>query len=304
MRVPPFADLVAFDAAVRKQTLSRAAQELNVTQPAISRRIAQLENNLGCKLFSRTSKPLKLTPQGHKLFEALRSGLSRIEAAVAEIRDSGVEKTITIRMSSGFALFWLTPRLRALQAAFPDTHFRILSGEESQEMTDGDLQVRFGSGIWPHMIAARIFGEEVFAVCSPLYLAGRKPLLSIAEIQREKLLSIGETERRWHTWASWFEALGHPMPRKPGGLDFDSFILMINATLAGQGIGLCWSGLLDTFLASGALVRVSKEAVRSDRGYYVTYHRGSGTKSTTQMVANWLTQAHEVRTIMQEAPFR
>jgi LysR family transcriptional regulator, glycine cleavage system transcriptional activator len=291
MRLPPLSDLVAFEAAARHRTFTVAAQELNVTQPAISRRIALLERDLGCKLFSRECKPFKLTPVGQNLFEALRSGLSRIESAVAEIRNSGLEKTITIRISSGLAFFWLTPRLPRLQAAFPDYRLRILSGEESQDVTDGDIQLRFGLGNWPGMTVCKILDEDVFAVCSPLYLGARRVPLSLAEIQTERLLLLNEDETRWHTWRTWFAALGMPFQAKPSGPQFDSFILMTNATLAGHGIGLCWSGLLDTFLESGALVRVSEQSVGSDRGYYVTCPKSTDPTSPVWMVADWLNRA-------------
>ncbi len=291
MKLPPFTDLVAFDYAARLRTFTLAAHKMNVSQPAISRRITQLERNLGCKLFDRNSKPFKLTQQGQKLHEALRSGLDRIESAVAEIRNSRAEKTLTLRMSSGFAVFWLTPRLPQLQAAFPELYFRILSSEESQDITDGDLQVRFGPGHWPNMTSAKILGEDVFAVCSPLYLGTRRPPLSIAGLQKERLLQLNEAENRWHTWTTWFAALGAPVQEKPRGVDFDSFILMTNAALAGQGIGLCWSGLLDTFLDSGALIRVSQQSVSSERGYYVTYPIGTDPDGPVRSVADWLTSA-------------
>ena len=292
MRLPPFADLVAFDTVARHRTFTLAARELNVTQPAISRRIALLESDLGCQLFNRSLKPFKLTAQGQALSEVLRSSLNRIESTVAEIRNGRPEKTITLRMSSGFAFFWLTPRLPRLQATFPDYHLRILSSEESQDVTDGDIQVRFGAGSWPGMTARKVLDENVFAVCSPLYLGARRLPLSLTEIQRERLLRLNEEESRWHTWRSWFAALGVPVQANPKGLDFDSFILMTHAILAGQGVGLCWAGLLDTFLESGALVRVSEQSVSSERGYFVTYPNGTEAHSPVRKVADWLTHAN------------
>ena len=269
--LPPFIDLLAFDAAARHGTFTRAAKDLDVSQPAISRRVAALEADLGVQLFLRDTRPLTLTEAGQRLFEVLRSGLSRLEMVVQDIRSSCGEKTITVTAGPGFSSFWLIPRLPELCAAFPEHDLRIMSGDRAYEAPEGDLHIRFGDGQWPAQEAVKILGEEVYAVCSPAYLQGRTAPLELELLKRERLLQLSDPLDRWYTWQSWFVAAGSTSAMRPRTLDFDSYSLLIGAALAGQGIALCWSGLLDTYLGNGALVRVSAGAVKSARGYYATY---------------------------------
>lgn len=269
--LPPFIDLLAFDAAARHGTFTRAAVDLRVSQPAISRRVAALEENLGVQLFLRETRPLTLTDSGQRLFEVLRSSISRLDAVVQDIRNRRTSKVITITAEPGFLAFWLIPRLPELSVEFPDSDLRMMSGGRAYDATEGDLHIRFGDGQWPGMESLKVLGEDVYAVCSPAYLQGKSGPFSLAAMKKERLLQLSDPLDRWFTWKSWFRAVGSTMDARPQTYDFDSYALVVGAALAGQGIALCWSGLLDSYLESGALVRVSKEAARSTRGYHAIY---------------------------------
>lgn len=283
--LPPFIDLLAFDAAARHGTFTRAAKELEVSQPAISRRVAALEADLGLQLFLRKTRPLTLTEAGQKLFDVLHTGLSRLEAIVQDIRSHRSEKTITITAGPGFSSFWLLPHLPELCAAFPEHDLRIMSGDRAYEAAEGDLHIRFGEGHWPGQESLKILDEEVFAVCSPAYLKGREVPLSLESLKRERLLQLSDSSDRWYTWQSWFMTTGSKSDIRPRTIDFDSYSLLIGAAVAGQGVALCWSGLLEEYLRSGALIRVSAEAVKSSRGYYATYDRHIGRESAVARLA-------------------
>lgn len=284
--LPPFIDLLAFDAAARHGTFTRAAQDLGVSQPAISRRVAALEADLGLQLFLRDTRPLTLTETGQKLFEVLHTGLSRLEAIVQDIRSHRSGKTITITAGPGFSSFWLLPRLPELCAAFPDHDLRLMSGDRAYEAPEGDLHIRFGDGNWPGQESLKILGEEVYAVCSPAYLQGREAPLNLESLKRERLLQLSDSSDRWFTWQSWFMTTGSKSEARPRTIDFDSYSLLIGAAVAGQGIALCWSGLLEQYLRSGALVRVSAEAVKSSRGYFATYDKSIGPDATIARLAH------------------
>lgn len=289
LRLPSFSNLIAFDAVARHGTLTRAGVELNVSQPAISRRIAALEADLGRTLFNRSTKPLTLTKAGVELFEVLRSGLSRLESAIARIRHDTDVDTVTISAGSGFAAYWLIPRLPEMQAAFPRLRLRIVSQSHSEEVdTAGDLQVRFGDGVWDGVAVCKMFGEQVFPVCSPLYLERRRGRLTMAQLQAANLLDMKVTRQPWYDWISWFETVG-VLPK--AALDvvyFDSYPLVVSAALAGQGVCLGWAGLLDEFLASGALVRVTGHAATSSRGYFVTHDPVLTAESPVPAITGWL----------------
>ena len=136
--LPPFSGLTAFYAAVRHGTLTGAARELNVSQPAVSRRIAALEADLGCHLFDRSHKPARLTQQGREMMRALRSGFGQIEAAADQIRRSDGKQVVTVTGPAGFVGFWLIPRLGGLEAAFPEVTIRIISQEYGDPERPGD----------------------------------------------------------------------------------------------------------------------------------------------------------------------
>lgn len=289
--LPSFGDLLAFDAAARHGSFTRAARDLNVSQPAVSRRVAALEADLGVTLFGRETKPLHLTPTGQTLFDVLRSSLSRLETAIAEIRRVQEERKLTIAAAPGFLTYWLLPRLSALTAGFPDQELRLLTGDQRQDLPEADIHVRFGDGDWPGVTAVKILGEEVFAVCSPLFLSrqGTKPDLS--RLTTLRLLQLSDRLDRNYDWQHWFRAVGIDIPRKLNAIVFDDYSLLVSAALAGEGIALCWSGLLDQHLKTGALVRISDEAVTSDRGYFATFPTGTTEDSVISRLAHWLAQS-------------
>lgn len=288
MNLPPFIDLLAFDAAARHGTFTRAAQELGISQPAISRRVAALEVNLGVKLFLRDTRPLTLTETGQRLFEVLHSGLSRLDALVKDIRSKVSDNVITLTAGSGFSSFWLLPRLPSLCAAFPQYNLRIMSGDRAYDAGEGELHIRFGDGNWPGQQSLKILGEEVYAVCSPSYLRGRTAPLPLEELQKEHLLELSNPADpldRWYTWSSWFKTVGAATHVHPRTTDFDNYSLLVSAALGGHGVALCWAGLLDAYLESGALVRASLEAAKSTRGYYASYGASQGPDSVIAQLA-------------------
>lgn len=286
--LPPFGNLLAFDAAARHGSFTRAARDLNVSQPAVSRRVAALEADLGVLLFGRETKPLQLTATGRTLFDVLRSGLSRLEATVAEIRKAPQERKLTIAAAPGFLTYWLLPRLPGLSASFPDLELRLITGDQRQDLPEADVHVRFGEGSWPGMTAVKILGEEVFAVCSPLFLSRLDTKPDLARLTALRLLQLSDRLDRNYDWQHWFAAVGAEVPRKLNAIVFDDYSLLVSAALAGEGVALCWSGLLDQHLRTGALIRISKEAVTSDRGYFVTIPRGTAHDSVVYRLAHWL----------------
>jgi DNA-binding transcriptional LysR family regulator len=288
MRLPSFSNLIAFDATARHGRLTSAAGELNVSQPAISRRIAALEADLGCALFDRKVKPLSLTRNGQQLFDVLRSGLSRLELVVERIRAEEGADAISVSAASGLAAYWLIPRLPEIQAAFPGLAIRIVSQSHTEEGMSGDLHIRFGDGDWPETTAVKILGEEVFPVASPVYLQGLSLPLSLPDLADALLLNMQSQRHNWYDWETWFSAAGAPTGAGLRTVDFDTYVLLVSAALAGQGVCLCWSGLLDTFLTSGALVRLTDQSVSSARGYFVTYRSDLPPASPIRAVADWL----------------
>lgn len=240
-------------------------------------------------LSDRRTKPLALTKSGAELFDVLRSGLSRLEIVIRRLRRPTDSESVTISAGSGLAAYWLIPRLPEMQAALPTLRLKIVSqSHQHEDDGTGDLQIRFGQGSWPATEATKMFGEEVFPICSPLHLGRRKVPFSIDQLTVAILLDRTVENQPWYDWNSWFEAAGTAVNRTLKILYFDSYPLVVSAALAGQGICLCWAGLLDSFLASGALVRLSPFSMPSPRGYFVTHEVGLPPNAPAGAIARWL----------------
>lgn len=288
VRLPAFSGLIAFYAAVRHGTLTGAAQELNVSQPAISRRIAALEEDLGCHLFDRSRKPVQLTQQGRDLAHVLRGSLGQIETVVDRLRRARGHDVVTISAPSGFVGSWLIPKLAELEAAFPEVTIRIISQEYGDPERSGDISVRFGLPDAGVAGEGRILGDGVFPVCSPLYLQRLGMAPEALEFQRMTLLTMESSRRHWHDWPSWFRAVGRDMPAKARLLDFNSYAMVVNAGLAAQGVCLCWSGLLEEYLETGAMLRLGEAETRSERGYFLSTREGLASRSEVRAVRDWV----------------
>ncbi|MEZ5911515.1 MAG: LysR family transcriptional regulator [Paracoccaceae bacterium] len=286
--LPGFSGLTAFYAAVRNGTLTGAAAALNVSQPAVSRRIAALEAELGCRLFDRNHKPARLTDEGRQLMRALRSGFGQIEQAVEALRRAGRARPVTIAGPSGFIAYWLIPKLAELEAAFPSVPVRIMSQEHGEPGTSADLDVRFGLPDPDRPGEVQILGEEVYPVASPLYLARRGLDPARPVFVGQTLLTMQSARRHWYDWPAWFEATGAHMPEDTRHLDFNTYAMVVNAALAGQGIALSWAGLLEAFVETGALVRLDGPVAKSQRGYFMAARDGFAARREVRAVADWL----------------
>ncbi|MGB3177207.1 MAG: LysR family transcriptional regulator [Albidovulum sp.] len=286
--LPPFSGLIAFHEAVRHGTLTEAARALNVSQPAVSRRIAQLEADLGAPLFDRGRKPVKLTEAGRELVAALGTGFDLIESATDRIRRAAKEHVVTVSGPSGFVAFWLIPRLGPLRDAFPDTVIRIISMEQGEAGRPGDVMIRFGMPNPAQADEVKILGEDVFPAASPYYLSRHPQPKTPEEFTQHTLLTMEGTRRFWYDWPSWFTAVGATMPDDVKQLDFNTYAMAINAALAGQGICLSWSGLLDSFLETGALVRLTGLTAGSERGYFLARRDRQATRPEVDAVARWI----------------
>ena len=286
--MPVFAGLLAFDAVARLGTVQRAADELGLSQPATSRRLLALEADLGVPLFDRRSRPWALTREGRELEDAVRAGLTRIQEVVTRLRQPS-RSALTISAGAGFSAYWLIPRLPRMQRAFPDQSLRIVSQSHDREIdSTGDLQIRFGTPTPDDSEVTLLFREHVFPVASPLLLGKRAAPRSPDDLAPYTLLDMHVPRRPWYDWAEWLRAVGGSPPASGRRVQFDSYPMVVAAALAGQGVGLCWDGLLDDFLHSGALVCVGPTVTNADRGYYIAHARGLPVDHRVRRVADWI----------------
>lgn len=270
-KLPPLNSLVTFEAAARHLNFTRAAEELLVTQAAVSRQIQVLEEHLGVTLFRRRHRTLELTTFGQRLHQAVTMGLEHIANTAADIRRAPREGEVTVSTSVTFANYWLMSRVAKFRAGNPDVELRLVASAPVSDLAAAgvDLAVRYGRGRWSGVQAHHLLDNEIFPVCAPGYMADRPALKDPADLIHEMLLHLVEFDRNWMTWDAWLRALGVAQRPAKRGLEFDNYLVLIQAALDGQGIALGGGRLADDFLARGALIRPIEATLRSDWSFYL-----------------------------------
>ncbi len=270
-RLPPANSLVVFEAAARHLNFTRAAGELSVTQAAVSRQIHGLEDHLGVPLFHRLHRGLQLTRDGQRLQKAVTMGLEHIANTAADIRRVRGEAEVTVSTSVSFASYWLMSRVAKFRAAHPEVELRLVASAPVSDLTVAgiDLAVRYGSGRWSGVKAIHLLDNEVFPVCAPSYLESRPALEEPADLLRETLLHLAEFDRNWVTWEAWMRSFGVEEPPATRGLEFDNYLVLIQAALDGQGVALGGARLAEGLLTRGLLVRPIEATLRSDKAFYL-----------------------------------
>jgi LysR family glycine cleavage system transcriptional activator len=281
-RLPPLNALKAFEAAARNESFTRAADELNVTQGAVSHQVKALENTLGLKLFSRAHQRLALTDGGRDYLAVVRDAFDRIAAGTERLsrrRDAGA---ITISTSPDFAAKWLLHRLARFADAHPDMHLRLIASDHQVDFAgeEVDLAVRHGDGKWPGLDAVRLCAERLFPVCSPKLIAGRvaKP----GDLLRFPLLRLDD----WSTWMKWFAAAGISDPNCRGPV-INRASMLIDAAMDGQGIALARTALAARDLIDGRLIRPFDVSLPLANTYWIVTPKAAVTPAI-ESLRKWL----------------
>ena len=289
-KLPPPNSLVVFEAAARHLNFTGAARELNVTQAAVSRQIQILETHLGVALFQRIPRALKLTPPGLHLYKSVTMSLEHIANTVADIRHLGPKADVTVATSVTFASYWLMARIQKFRAANPDIDLKVVASAPVSNLAAAgiDLAVRYGFGDWAGVEAIHLLDNEVFPVCGPGYLEGRSPLRKPSELLDEVLLHLIEYDRNWVTWEAWLRHLGVPWKPRKKGLEFDNYLVLIQAAIDGQGVALGGQRLAEDFITRGALMRPISVTMRSSRAFYVLVPLDVSLSKPAKLFRDWI----------------
>jgi len=284
-RLPPLAALKAFEAAAAHLSFQRAALELSVTPTAVSHQVRALEEALGQALFHRLTRQVQLTPEGLRLFHAIKDGLDTMASGVAALRREREASSVTLTTNTAFAARWLLPRMNQLRAAVPGVDLRLKATEAVADLGRGeaDLAVRSGDGQWPGLAVQLLAPERYAPMCSPT-LGLRRP----ADLARHKLIHC-----EWHhrakspaLWPRWFREAGLRPPRNSGGLTFSDETHAILAVLAGHGVGLLSLTLMDDELRQGTLVAPFAPSL-STGGYYLAALPQRRSEAAVAAIWNW-----------------
>lgn len=293
--VPPLDPLLAFEAAARNLSFTKAGEELSITQSAVSRQVQQLEAHLGVKLFERRTRALLLTQSGQVFYRAVKDALGTLHDSARKLRGVPASNAVVVTTTPGFASLWLIPRLASFTSANPGVDVRISAANEivNLERAGVDLAIRYVS-IANAVGGRRLFGETVFPVCSPQLAANRaKPLAAPADLGNHVLLSLDDTRAAWLDWQLWFHALGLSDVRSAGTLHFSHYDQLIQAAVAGQGIALGRQQLVRRLLREKKLVAPFKQNVVSSRAYFLVESNTTSAKPQVQAFAKWLIEETE-----------
>ena len=290
-RIPGLELLVAFETAARHQSFTRAAEELSLTQSAVCRQIAALEDYLGVRLFNRIKKRVTLSEAGQLYAKQVRESLKRIEHdTLSLMAHRGSGGVVELAVTPTFATRWLIPRLVSFHDENPSITLDLTTRAEPFMFTDTpfDAAIHFGDPIWPGAIAEYLFGEEIVPVCSPALLKGR---VQIAPEELARLPLLHQSARP-DAWREWFEVAGLNHVNAMGGARYELFSMLVQAAKVGLGVTLVPRFFVVNEVESGKLVSPCPQVVRSQRGYYLVYPENKVGSPSLQVFRRWLlTQA-------------
>ncbi|MGN8159912.1 LysR substrate-binding domain-containing protein [Salinisphaera sp. RV14] len=289
--LPPLATLLPFEAAARLESFTRAAHELHLTQAAVSRQIRALEDDLGLALFTRGHRSVALTDAGAELARAIGHGLETIATTAERLRSRRESDDIVLLAEMYVAMYWLIPRLPAFQATHPDIRLRVNASTQPLTHAEESFDLALQCSTRPAGALTPLFSvpDEVFPVCAPS--VAEADSLTAADLRAHRILHCRDDPRDgWLSWADWLSAVGLHVTL-PEGVMFDSYPVVLQAAVMGQGVGLGWGRGLEHLLARGQLVRPMRASLTLPRGLSVYAAAGHADEARTATVVDWLSDA-------------
>ena len=289
--VPPLELLVAFEAAARHLSFTRAGDEIALTQSAVSRQIQALEERLGVALFRRMHRALALTEAGRAFQQATTEALTAIDRASRALRQGTEARPVVVSTTAGFAGLWLIPRLTSFVSVHPEVDVRISTGNMLSYLDrDGvDVAVRYRSVDLLPAGAVPLFSETVFPVCSPRLLRGGAPLKAPADLARHTLLRMEpDGSNQLQDWGLWLHAMQLTQLKPAAVLHFSSYDQLVQAAVAGQGVALGRVPLIERLLKARRLVAPFADAVVSPKGYCMLVGPGAARRPEVGAFTAWL----------------
>lgn len=283
--LPPLILLQAFEAAARLESFTAAAEELELTQSAVSRQIGKLEDILGWPLFFRERQKVQLTVAGETYAREVREALRRISTATLGFKANPMGVTLNLAILPTFASRWLLPRL----GNFRDRHPQIAINLQTVTTTFDfgahtfDAAIHYGTDQWPDADLARLFGEIVIPVCNPQFLA-HHAIATVDDLKQVPLLHLAS---RPGAWEQWFAAMDAPTPYLDGML-LDQFSHTTEAAKTGLGVALMPKFLIEPELASGELVIALDRPARSEGAYYLAWPGTRAAHRPLMIFREWL----------------
>ena len=285
--VPSMTALQCFEAAARHLSFTRAAEELHLTQSAVSKQVAQLEEMLRHHLFLRIRRRLQLTPAGSLYLAEVNKILTQVDMSSRYVLTYG-EQTEILKVATqpSFGVRWLIPHLKGFGKRYPNIHLDIRNEMEPFALLQGSADAVFfyGQGTWPGATCVELFGEEVVPVCAPELLQGRE-LKDASAVAQLVLLQSTSRPEAWH---EWFLEQGLHTDNSYHGPRFDTFYMALSAAQAGCGVALVPRYLVAKELADGSLVMAWNHAMKSNGAHYLAFAEHAAEVPKVRALVEWV----------------
>lgn len=283
---PSTTSLRCFEASARFLSFTKAAQALHMTQSAISKQVAHLEDSLNTPLFERSLQGLKLTPEGEMFFKEIKEILSQIELSVLNLLSHG-SKAETLNISSHPTLCarWLIPMLKGFGKTHPNIHLDIQEHISSSEIENRQTDIAFlyGEGVWRDMTSIKLFSEKCVAVCSPDLI--NKPFNHLNDFKDYILI---QSQSRPLAWDDYFQSQACLMKQTFLGPRFDTFYACIHAAMSGCGIALVPKLLVEKELKNGDLIIAWLHEMSTQQSYYMTFPTSMANTPKVSAMVEWV----------------
>jgi LysR family transcriptional regulator, glycine cleavage system transcriptional activator len=295
-------NLRTFETVARYLNFHSAADELSLTQPAVSRQIQALEHDVGGALFERSTRAVALTPAGRTLLQVTSPWIERLDTAVKNIREGLTRKSVVVTTFASFASTWLIPKLEAFQRQYADIDIRVDASDVFMNLDNNDMDLALRYGTYEQMPkgAIRLFDEVISPMASPWLLKSHAPIQTASDLARFTLIELSDVTHNqtdWLMWEGWMRQ--HQAPIKPTTrwLRFNYAYQTVQAALAGQGIVLARLPTVAESLQSGDLIEpLPEERIKSPLAYWLIARSSSLDRTEVLAFSNWLQkQARETR---------
>lgn len=274
----------------KRGSLTAAAQELGLTQPAVSYQMRRLEEELGVQLLKRQHRGVELTAEGARLLELADRSVGEIDKLAGEFKAQD-RPTVRLHTDYAFSSLWLIPRMQEFRALYPNVNIKIVASQNPRQQTTGDddVLIIFGSRLEAGDDATLLLPENVQPVCAPGFLDFPPETATPEQLAQLKLVHLDSSwASTWFDWRSYFTTTGinRSASQGRGDISFNTYSLVVQSAAEGQGVALGWSGLVDELLKTGALIGVGPALSAPERGYWLV---GAQTrKAAARKLVDWL----------------
>lgn len=287
--------LLAFEAAARRGSFTRAAEELGVSQPAVSQSVRKLEERMGVTLFTRHRRSIVLTEAGRMLGEDTSRAFGQISSSLRQLRHLGRSKHVTLSVSSAFAHYWMVPRLARFHQMHPTIDLRVQ--QTDKELDPGregvSLAVWRGNGNWRGYKSRMVAKETIWPVVSPSWINLNGRPEKIEDLLSAPLITLEEPYRDRPSWSDFFAGFGVAYTDRGGGLRLNDYALVLQAAMAGEGVAFGWSHVIADLVDKGMLVRLDPWNWSSGAGFYLVWSEQAELSQDATAVRDWIVSVAE-----------